>query len=177
MLCGVEGRGRQIFPCLGHTLRIRMNSAEYPASSVLRTSPSPQTAQPDSREVPVDPDYESPPGLPVLRLVPSCIHAVANTPAGPMKPSAHTLHRHQPSPKFGRVGSCIASFEACSAFTLITACTLAKSPKRPSTPKASATSLPLPLLRLLPGGANQFPGGIRTHCWTSAFHGAPNMIG
>jgi len=31
---------------------------------------------------------------------------------------------------------------------------------RPSTPKASAASLPPPLLRLLPGGANQFPGGI-----------------
>jgi hypothetical protein len=30
---------------------------------------------------------------------------------------------------------------------------------RPSTPKASAASLPPLLLRLLPGGANQFPGG------------------
>src|SRR5215472_17629384 len=31
---------------------------------------------------------------------------------------------------------------------------------RPSTPEASASSLPLPLLRLLPGGAIQFPGGF-----------------
>src|SRR5450755_3318279 len=31
--------------------------------------------------------------------------------------------------------------------------------KRPSTPEASVASLPPPLLRLLPGGANQFPGG------------------
>ena len=30
--------------------------------------------------------------------------------------------------------------------------------KRPSTPEASAASLPPLLLRLLPGGANQFPG-------------------
>ncbi len=32
-------------------------------------------------------------------------------------------------------------------------------PKRPSTPEASAASLPPLLLRLLPGGANPFPGG------------------
>src|SRR5260370_40468815 len=30
--------------------------------------------------------------------------------------------------KPGRVGSCISLFEACSAFTHVTACTLAKSP-------------------------------------------------
>src|SRR5260221_10717174 len=36
--------------------------------------------------------------------------------------------RTGPSPKPGRVGSCISLFEACSAFTLVTACTLAKSP-------------------------------------------------
>jgi hypothetical protein len=34
--------------------------------------------------------------------------------------------------------------------------------KRPSTPKAPTASLPPLLLRLLPGGANQFPGGNRT---------------
>ena len=39
---------------------------------------------------------------------------------------------------------------------------LAKSPKRPSTPKASAASSFAALLRLLPGGANQFPGGAFT---------------
>ena len=31
--------------------------------------------------------------------------------------------------------------------------------ERPSTPEASTASLPPLLLRLLPGGANQFPGG------------------
>src|SRR5271170_5646128 len=36
---------------------------------------------------------------------------------------------------------------------------LAESPMRPSTPKASAASWPPLLHRLLPGGANQFPGG------------------
>src|SRR6266545_3393915 len=69
-------------------------------------------------------------------------------------------HRRRPSLDSRRVGSCITRFGACTAFTIVTAYKLAKSPTRPSTPEASAASLPLLLLRLLPGGANQFPGGI-----------------
>jgi formate dehydrogenase subunit gamma len=54
---------------------------------------------------------------------------------------------------------------------------LTESPLRPSPPKASAASLPPPLLRLLPGGTNQFPGGTFTHCGPAPFHGAhiPNV--
>ena len=40
-----------------------------PASSVLRASPSPHTARPGSRELPVDRLLLSPLGLPVLRLI------------------------------------------------------------------------------------------------------------
>jgi hypothetical protein len=69
------------------------------------------------------------------------------------------IPRHQPSPNFEWVGSCIIVFEACSAFTRVTACRLARSPMRPSTPEASAALSPPPPLRLLPGGAIQFPGG------------------
>ncbi len=60
---------------------------------------------------------------------PLCLHAVANTPAGLTE-----LVRSYRSTSFGlptkpgRVGSCISLFEACSAFTHVTACTLAKSP-------------------------------------------------
>src|SRR6202795_118956 len=79
------------------------------------------------------------------------------------------FHSLRPSPKPGRVGSCVSLFEACSAFTHVTACMLAESPMRPSTPKASAASLPPLLLRLLPGGTNQFPGGISLPLRTSAF--------
>src|SRR6516165_2285006 len=43
--------------------------------------------------------------------------------------------------------------------------------KRPSTPEASAASLPPLLLRLLPGGGDQLPGGI-SPTEDSAFHGA-----
>jgi hypothetical protein len=60
---------------------------------------------------------------------PLCLHAVANTPAGLMETcSLVPFHQLRPSPKPGRVGSCISLFEACSAFTHVTACTLAKSP-------------------------------------------------
>ncbi len=52
------------------------------------------------------------------------------------------------------VGSASASilFEACSAFTHVTACMLAKFLKEPSTPEAPAASLPPRLLQLLPVG-------------------------
>src|SRR6266404_987783 len=60
---------------------------------------------------------------------PRCVHAVANTTAGRME-----LVRSYNSTRFGlptnsgRVGSCITIFGACSAFTHVTACTLAESP-------------------------------------------------
>ncbi len=38
-------------------------------------------------------------------------------------------HRLRPSPYLRRVSSCVVVFEACSAFTFITACLLAKPPK------------------------------------------------
>src|SRR5713226_390873 len=43
---------------------------------------------------------------------------------------------------------------------------------RPSTPEAPAALLPLPPLRLLPGGAIQFPGGFISRCGPAPFHGA-----
>ena len=43
---------------------------------------------------------------------------------------------------------------------------------RPSTPEAPTVLLSPPPLRLIPGGAIQFPGGSFIPLWTSAFHGA-----
>lgn len=43
---------------------------------------------------------------------------------------AHLPGQLRPSPKFRRVGSHITLFEACSVFTRVTACLLAKSPLR-----------------------------------------------
>jgi len=58
-------------------------------------------------------------------------------------------------PRYGsQVGLRIDVFEACSAFTHVTACTLALSPYVvTASPKASTASLPPRLLRLLPAGA------------------------
>src|SRR6476469_11012244 len=58
-------------------------------------------------------------------------------------------------PRFGgRVGLHIDLFEACSAFTHVAACTLARSPYFvTSYPKASDISSPPCLLRLLSAGA------------------------
>src|SRR5215472_13023275 len=58
--------------------------------------------------------------------------------------------------KRGRVGPRIALFEACSAFTRVTACTLATSPYFVTrcSPEASTVSLPPQLLRLRPAGAS-----------------------
>src|SRR5262245_12614577 len=80
--------------------------------------------------------------------------------------------QRRPSLDTRRVGSCVNRFEACSAFTHVTACMLAKSPTRPSTPEAPTASFPPPPLRLLPGGANQLPGGTFTHSGPAPFHGA-----
>jgi hypothetical protein len=77
------------------------------------------------------------------------------------------LHRHRPSPKCRRVGSCIALFEACSAFTHVTACTLAGSPEvtlytggfsgfvsSPTAPIATGRSDPVPGVGIEPRRAH-----------------------
>jgi hypothetical protein len=61
---------------------------------------------------------------------------------------------YQPSPVPLPVGLHIVLFEACSAFTHVTAYTFARSPIRDRYPKASDTSSPPCLLRLLPAGAS-----------------------
>ena len=56
----------------------------------------------------------------MLRLIPIHLHAVATTPAGPMETySLVPSHRLRPSPNLRRVGSCVALFEACAAFTYL----------------------------------------------------------
>ena len=57
-----------------------------------------------------------------------CRHAVAITPVGPQGGigSLPCSLRQRPSPFHCRVGSHVGSFEACSAFTHVTACLLAE---------------------------------------------------
>ena len=87
----------------------------------------------------------SPPRLPVLLVDSSFVHAIATTPVGPVGPlSLAPVVVLGPTDasgglpqRFRRVGSHITRFEACSAFTRVTACTLADSLKEPFPRSAS----------------------------------------
>jgi hypothetical protein len=70
-------------------------------------------------------------GLPCCVRFP-CVHAVATTPAQRLgAPTSLISPRRISLPRYGsRVGLRIVLFEACSAFTRVTACTLALSPIR-----------------------------------------------
>ena len=100
----------------------------YPASSVLRASPPPHTARPVSHELPVDRYCYHRWGFPccVWSPLPACRRHYPGRSDGIY--SLVPFHHLRPSLEPGRVGSCITLFEACSAFTHVTACTLAKSP-------------------------------------------------
>ena len=78
-------------------------------------------------------------------------------------------------PSVPEVGLRVSIFEACSTFTHVTACMLAKSPKRPSLPEASAASLPPRLLRLLLAGATVARREFHP-LKTDAFHGARAIL-
>jgi hypothetical protein len=96
-----------------------------------------------------------------------CVHAVANTPAQRLGVLLCSLHPAVPAfPRKGRrVGLRVVLFEACSAFTRVTACTLELPPYIVTRyPKASATSLRFRLERL--------PGGTCTHWKAPPCHGA-----
>src|SRR6267154_6106047 len=114
-------------------IRRRMTGVprNYPASAVLRTSPPPQGARPVPRGLPVGPRSDHALGLPVFRtlsLCTCCRHypgAASGRTASLTSPSRVSLPR-----KGHRVGLRIVLFEACSAFTRVTAYTLALSPIR-----------------------------------------------
>jgi hypothetical protein len=158
--------------------RVRLQLRPLPSAGVTRfpqylwASPPPHTALPDSHELPVDP-FAVTAGASRVASGPRCLHAVANTPAGLMKPvrSYCSIGVGLPRPKGGSAPASPVSRPAQRSLALRPAC----SPSRHCDlfpPKASAASLPLPLLRLLPGGTNQFPGGTSTLCGPAPFHGA-----
>ena len=139
-LCSLPKRGRSQAPSLRR---------HCPASQVLRACPPPHTAQPGPRGLPVG-DTTPPLGLPVLRRT-SLYACRRHYPGGTVGCARCSLpQRQQPSPKFSRVGSRIALFEACSAFTTRYGLHTRRVALRPSTPEASEISLPTSPLRLLP---------------------------
>ena len=98
------------------------------------------------------------------------------TPAGWMESvrSYYSIGCGLPRIRGGSAPALFFSRPAQRSLSLQPAC-LPSRLERPSTPEASAASLPPLLLRLLPGGANQFPGGTFP-LWTSAFHGARKYL-
>jgi hypothetical protein len=89
----------------------------------------PSAARPVPRGRPVGNAIVPPLGLPVLPVDSSYTHAIASTPAGPVELCRSWLERRRPSPSVRQVGSRIARFEVCSAFTHVMACMLADSLK------------------------------------------------
>ena len=91
------------------------------------------------------------------------MHADASTPVGPLDGVAHLVQGPRPSPSGKRVGSHIERFEACSAFTHVSACMFARSPKATLFTggfDGFVTSTTAPIAT---GWSDQLPGGIRTH--------------
>ena len=83
---------------------------------------------PVSRELPVDPHCDHRWDFPCCAWspLPACRRQYPGRSDGIY--SLIRFHQLRPSHEPGRVGSCIVGFGACSAFTHVTACTLAKSP-------------------------------------------------
>ena len=83
-------------------------------------------------------------GLPVFRALSSCTCCRHYPGAATGRLASLTSPSHVSLPRYGsRVDLRIVLFEVCSAFTRVTACTLALSPYIVTCyPKASATSLP-----------------------------------
>jgi hypothetical protein len=90
---------------------------------------------------------------------------------------AHLVQERRPSPKLRRVGSRITLFEACSAFTRVSACLLARSPKATLYTEGFGRFVTSTTAPIATGWSDQLPGGIRTHWESTPFHGALNYPG
>lgn len=100
------------------------------------------------------------------------VHAVATTPAEPLdrvaltpyyRPGQAGFQRRRPSPLNRRVGFRITLFEACSAFTRVTACTFAESPKATRYTEGFNRFVTSSIAPIATGWSDQLPGGSRTH--------------
>src|SRR5271168_1894782 len=138
----------------------------------LRASPPPQRARPVPHGRPVDHPWSR---VGVSRV--ACASLVYMLPPLPrcsgwaysslISPSRVSLPR-----KGHRVGLHIVLFEACSAFTRVAACTLARSPIRDPLSEGFrhfVSSMPAPVA----SGWSESPGGACTHWKAPPYHGAP----
>ena len=95
-----------------------------------------------------------------------CRHAVAITPVATregLKSFPLSTSRLRPSPSLCWVGCHIECFEACSAFTHVTACLLAESLKRPFPIEGFGGIVTSTAAPIATGWNDQLPGGNCTH--------------
>src|SRR6478672_10533158 len=112
-------------------------------------------------------------GLPVLRALSlcTCCRHYPGAAAGRIPRSSHPAVSAFPG-RGRRVGLHIDLFEACSAFTRVAACTLARSPFHDPLSEGFrhfVASMPAPVA----SGWSESPGGPRTHWKAPPCHGAP----
>jgi len=101
---------------------------------------------------------------------PLCLHALATTPAASMERIRSVLfHPRRPSPDNSWVGSCIISFEACSAFTRVTTYRLAKSPYATLYTGGSGGFVASTAAPIATGRSDPVPGRVYLPLWSSAF--------
>ena len=120
-----------------------------------------------------------PTGLPVLPRPPSCRHAGATTPAGAIRCVCRLLPGPPSASPFPRwVGSRVAIFEACSAFTRVPACLLAEPPEAALWHQGASVYIVTSVNRLgCYQPKRQLLRGIRTHKENAPFHGALGIRG
>jgi hypothetical protein len=90
-------------------------------------------------------------------------HADANTPAGSLGAIARLAQRRRPSRSQSPVGPRIERFEACSAFTLVPACVLAKPPEAALYTRGFGRLVTSTTAPIATGWSDQLPGGNFTH--------------
>lgn len=99
----------------------------------------------------------------MFRSVSIYTHADATTPAGPWGSCrSSTSPRRRPSLRFCQVGSRITLFEACSAFTHVSACMFAESPKATLYTEGFDRFVTSPLAPIATGWSDQLPDGNLT---------------
>jgi len=106
----------------------------------------------------------------VLRVVSVCMHAVATAPAEvlsrsllPVTPGPGWSQHQRPSLLDCQVGFRIGLFEACSAFTHVTACMLAGSPEATLYIRGFSSFVTSTTAPIATGWSDQLPGGDCTH--------------
>src|SRR6266550_5112987 len=86
------------------------------------------------------------------------------------------FHPHRPSPDYRWVGSCIISFEACSAFTHVTTCRLTKSPYATLSTGGFSGFVASTAAPIATGRSDPVPGRVYPRCGPAPFTAHCNRL-